>query len=316
MPALISSGTPTVRRRQGFTLVEVMVALVLLALVVGGLMGVVAEQQKFYDGASDVMDLHDNLRRIGDLLPSDMRGMAPGEGDLISLSDSMIEFRAPSGTSVICAVNGGADVITLPPASLATDVSLTSWAAQPVVGDSLFILDSRASASDTLIARQITAALGVGDCPMSSGFTTTAAEASRGITITLDAALPATVVTGSPVRFFRRVKYSLYNEPTDGEWYLGFRDYVPGRASPWSAIQPVAGPLLSYSSGGASGLAFTYLDSAGVAITSSANAQSVRRIDIVARARSATEMRSSGLSRASDGFYHDSLRTTVALRNE
>ena len=92
------------RTRLGFTMVEVMVALVLLGVVVGALLAVVVEQERFYDGASDVMEVRDNLRRVGDLLPAELRGVAPREGDLYAMTDSMVDFRAPTGASIICTI--------------------------------------------------------------------------------------------------------------------------------------------------------------------------------------------------------------------
>lgn len=300
--------------RAGFTMVEVMVAIVLLGIVVGALLAVVMEQERFYDGASEVMEVRDNLRRIGDLLPAELRGVAPLEGDIYAMTDSMIDFRAPTGASMICTINPGRTTITLPPASLSSDAGLTAWTSAPVRSDSLFIFDSRDSLVDTMIARRITVAPTVGACPTTTGFTSTAAEAAGGTTLVLDDTLPQSVPVGAPIRFFRRVRYSLY-EAQDRNWYLGYRDYVPSRSPQWSAIQPVAGPLMPYASSGATGLRFTYRDSTGTALTSAADAPRVRRIDIVARAKSATVIRSAGATRSATGHYIDSLRTVVALRN-
>jgi prepilin-type N-terminal cleavage/methylation domain-containing protein len=302
-------------RRGGFTMVEVMVALVLLSLVVGGLMAVVVEQQRFYDGASDIMEVRDNLRRVGDLLPSELRGIAPTEGDLIVMSDSAVEFRAPTGVGVICTIDLLRTTITVPPLNLASDAGLTSWTLRPLASDSMFIFDSRDNLIDTTIARQITVAPTVGVCPTSTGFTGSAAEAAAGFTFVLSSALPASVPVGAPIRFFRRVRYSLYQSASDNNWYLGYRDFVESRVPQWSSVQSVAGPLLPYASSGATGLRFTYRDSVGTALTAIADAPRVRQIEIDARARTAMPVRTAGVRRGAGGYYTDSLRTAVALRN-
>lgn len=301
-------------RRAGFTMVEVMVAVVLLGIVVGALLAVVMEQERFYDGASEVMNVRDNLRRIGDLLPAELRGMAPEEGDIYAMTDSMVDFRAPIGSSVICTISASRNTITIPPVTLASDAGLTSWTTPPVRSDSLFVFDSRDTQPDTMIARHITAALALGACPVTSGFTSSAAEAAAGITLVLDDTLPTTVPVGAPIRFFRRVRYSLY-QAQDREWYLGYRDFVPARSPQWSEIQPVAGPLMPYASSGPSGLQFTYRDFAGTVLTSQLDAPRVRSIEIVARAQSAVPVRSRGVKTGAGGKYVDSLRTVVALRN-
>ena len=302
------------RTRVGFTMVEVMVAIVLLGVVVGALLAVVMEQERFYDGASEVMEVRDNLRRVGDLLPAELRGVAPREGDIYAMADSMIDFRAPIGSSIICTINLARTTITLPPATLGSDAGLTSWATRPVVSDSLFVFDSRDTLIDTMIARRITVAPAVGVCPTTTGFTGTAAEAAAGITLVVDDTLPQSVPVGAPIRFHRRVRYSLYQAP-DQQWYLGYRDYVPSRIPQWSAIQPVAGPLMPYAASGATGLRFTYRDSVGTALTAIADAPRVRSIEIVSRAQSATVVRTAGATRSATGHYVDSVRTVVALRN-
>lgn len=303
------------RLRRGFTLIEIMVAIVLLSIIVGGLLAVVMEQERFYDGATEVMEVRDNLRRIGDLLPAEMRGMAPLEGDLISMMDSAVEFRAPTGASIVCTINLARTTITVPPVALQSDAGLTSWAAAPLLSDSMFVFDSRDSLVDTLIARQIVAAPTVGACPTTTGFTSSVAEAAAGLTFVLNDTLPLSVPVGAPIRFFRRVRYSLYQSATDRLWYMGYRDFVPSRSPAWSTIQTVAGPLMPYASSGATGLRFTYRDSVGNAVTAAADAPRVRSVEVVARAQSAVAMRTGGQKRAANGHYVDSLRTVVALRN-
>jgi hypothetical protein len=228
--------------------------------------------------------------------------------------DSMVDFRAPTGASVICTISPGRNTITIPPAALTSDAGLTSWATPPVMSDSLFIFDSRDTLTDTMIARRVTVAPVLGACPTSTGFTSTVTEAASALTLVLDDTLSTSVPVGAPIRFYRRVRYSLYEAP-DRKWYMGYRDFVPTRSPQWSAVQPVAGPLMPYSSTGATGLRFTYRDSTGTALTSALDAPRVRRIEIVARAQSATVVRTAGTKRSANGHYVDSLRTVVALRN-
>ncbi|HSJ64331.1 MAG TPA: prepilin-type N-terminal cleavage/methylation domain-containing protein [Gemmatimonadaceae bacterium] len=303
------------RRPSGFTLIEVMVALVLLGLVVGALLTVVMHQQRFYDSASEVMEVRDNLRRTGDLLPSELRALAPRYGDIYAMSDSAIDFRSATGSSTICEFSNNRTMIIVPPTQLQTDAGLTSWLVRPVMSDSMFIFDSRDAGIDTMIGRGISAAPAAGSCAITSGFTSTSAEVNASVTFLLDSALPPSVPAGAPVRFFRRARYSLYRNPNDEFWYLGYRDFVPGRNPQWSAIQPVAGPLLPYNAQGASGLRFIYRDSAGTVLTSGADAPRVRRIDIEVRARSRAIVRAMGMTTNGAGLYTDSLFTSVALRN-
>ena len=50
------------KTRPGFTMVELSITLVLVSLVVGGLMSVLLDQQRFYSGASDIIDTRASVR--------------------------------------------------------------------------------------------------------------------------------------------------------------------------------------------------------------------------------------------------------------
>lgn len=316
MPSLIFRRTrPTVSRaRRGFTLVEVMVALTLFGLVVGAILVAITGQQRFASGASAVMEMRDNLRQAADILPMELRGLAPKEaGELTAMLDSAIEFRGTAGTGVVCAINAARTAFVVPPRTLGSSAGLTAWAATPSSGDSLFILDPRGTLTDTLRAFAITATPATASCPTSTGFTATAAEAATGVQFTVSPAISATILVGSPVRFWHRVRYSLYKSATDNKWYMGYRDFNAVRVPQWSSIQPVSGPFLAHAANSAGGIAFTYRDSVGNSIAL-ANVARLRRITVVARTQTSIKIRASGLASA-QGYQKDSVLFGVALRN-
>src|SRR5207237_249489 len=71
---------------------------------------------------------------------------------------------------------------------------------------------------DTWDKVAVTAALAVGSCPTTSGYTANATEAAAAQTVTFGTALNANVVVGSLIRFFRRAKYKLY-PPAGSSWW-------------------------------------------------------------------------------------------------
>lgn len=317
MSSIVISRTRSAR--VGFTLIEIMVSLTLLGIVVGGLLTTITTQQRFYASAADIIEMRDNLRQAGDLLPMELRGVAPtAPGEITALLDSAIEFRAATGVSVVCTINAARTSITIPPQTLAVRSGITAWPSAPIAGDSLFVLDPSGPLPDVYTGHSITAAPGTGTCPQSpTGFTGSAAEANGSVQLTIFPPLAVTVPIGVPIRFVRRVRYSLYLSPTDQLWYLGYRDFVGTRAPQWSPIQPVSGPFLPYAAPGAatpSGLSFTYHDSLGTALTL-ANANRVRRVQMTVRAQSRTPVRTAGLGRGTSSYYRDSVNVTIALRN-
>jgi prepilin-type N-terminal cleavage/methylation domain-containing protein len=296
--------------RRAFTLIEVLITIVLFGMVMAVLMKIVVGQQRFYHGAAEMIETQTSVREAVSVLQSDLRALSPSRGDLIGMSDTSITFMEPIGASVVCVIGGGRTSLVLPPKQLAANNALTAWVRQPEPGDRILVYDlgtSDASADDTWGSYGLSAIPSSGGtCPMSTGFTTTAAEESQGYTLQIDAPLTTNVVEGSSVRILRQAKFTLY-QAGDGRWYLGFQECPGGTCDP---IQPVSGPYLPPGvNGGAGGLSFTYYDSTG---TVTANQFTVARIDVVTRAATRSSLHIPGLA---SGHHVDSLRTTIALRN-
>ena len=144
-----------------------------------------------------------DLRDLATALPSDLRAISSVGGDIYAMSDSAIDFRLPTGISTICVLGAGLTSVVVPPATLASKSGLTTWNSAPVANDSVMIYDEGASSAttdDVWRPYKITAAPGVGACPLATNFTSTAAEAAAGITLTLNAAMPATTPAMSGIR--------------------------------------------------------------------------------------------------------------------
>jgi hypothetical protein len=244
------------------------------------------------------------MRQIGDLLPSELRALGTGAGDIYAMNASSIDLRVTTGSSVVCAIGGGATSVTIPPVQLASALVLTSWRDVPTAGDSAFIFDegaSGASNDDGWRAYRLTAAPSAGNCPIASGFTRSAAEAASGMTLTLATALSATTQAGAPIRFFRPARYGLASG-TDGRWYLGYTECKAGCGT----LDVVAGPVRSPSG---QGVGFTFRDSLG-AITAVPAQVAFVELSLHTDGAPVGER-----SRLRSGALADSLRVSVAVRN-
>lgn len=311
MPRLM----PRLPARRGLTLPELLVAFILLAIVGGALTRVMIKQQQFYKDARTTAAGKRELRLGATVLPSELRSISSSGGDIIEMNEGEVTMRAYTGTSVICAIDGGRDQIWIPPMNLArhTLTTYVSASSKPQDGDTIFVFDEgpkTGSQDDTWQKRVIDGAdYAASDCN-GAPFTDPVLDATKKrIRYHLDAALPATVTIGAVVRFTRPVAYRIYQE-TSGNWYLGIQEYIGGS---WGAASPLAGPYRAFASGDGSqsGLQFRFYDSLGVRITNMANRTDVARMDIFLR----TNGGRSAITERKGVDLQDSVLMRVALRN-
>jgi prepilin-type N-terminal cleavage/methylation domain-containing protein len=300
------------RARAGFTIPELLVALVMFALVAGALSAVMTSQFRMYGRTQEATRVQRDLRTGLSLLPSDLRGASRAAGDLTLLVDSAIQLRATLGASVACA-KPSATELDLPPRDLARNV-LTQWYADPRAGDSVLVYDDGVSfgpEDDSWLARRIVSLdpAPAGTCvgaPFTDPVLDPPATKPR-LRLTLADPLPAGVRVGAPVRFMRSVRYSLYRPPSAGDrWYLGYREYIGGA---WGDPEPIAGPFEAYAAAGRTGIGFAYYDSTGVRLATPAVGTEVSRIDLTLRAASRVR------GGADSVVVRDSVAVRVALRN-
>ena len=302
---------PVVRRR-GFTLVELIIAMLLFSIVMGAAMQVILKQQRFYRGAGELLEMRTGLRQGVTMLTSDLRAVYPAAGDVYEWTRSKIGFRSITGSSIICLLPSTTKIV-IPPRTLLQNNSLTTWLAVPVVGDSILVYDEgREVGNDDDVWRgyQITAVSrvnGVNTCLPSTGYTISG-DVRPSTEFTLSAALPGTVVTGAPMRFFRRVDYGIY-QASDSLWYLGASDCLPGRMPVCSSYQPVSGPYRPLSGTTSSGLVLSYFDSAGAELDpATGSALNIARLGMIVRGETDAPF-------STDEFQRDSATFTVGLRN-
>ena len=301
----------TVVRRTGFTMAETLVVLVLLAIVGGSLMNVMGKQQRFYAGTGDLIELRTQLRQAEAVLGNDLRGISSvgstAGSDIVTMTDSSIEFNYTIGASVVCKAPSSATIIIPTTGALTNGNTLTSWISKPANGDTAYIFDE--GVSTTLSSDDSWKPYTIVSLPMSSGSCDGGFNAPSAGTLTLATPVSTTILNGAPIRFVRRAHYSLYKSTSDTLWYLG---YCTPSCSSLNPINPIAGPFQAYQASTASdssGIRFTYYDSTG-AVT--AVPTQVARINIVLRGETKKYLNVTGMAR---GVYHDSLSMNIALRN-
>ena len=315
------------------TLIEIMISLVLLGIVSGVIMRVVMRQQRFYQGVNQIMLQRGQLRQATAVVPVDLRSLSSVGNDILVATDSSMEFMVNVGTGVVCSVVNSAQV-ALPPPVLANDQTITSWfgygepnpSSDPVAYTVYIYNDSVTLGNEDDVWKKYTLSglhhdasrclatyTGIGDVGKLRPILELTDPAGFTDPVT-GGPLSQYIGVGAPVRVLKQVRYALY-QASDGLWYLGFSQLLSA-TSTYSALSPVSGPYDPY--GSASGLGFRYYDVDGAEIASGANATDrarIARIDLIARARTASNVRTAGIQNGATQQYRDSLAVSVMLRN-
>jgi type II secretory pathway pseudopilin PulG len=271
------------RLSRGATLIELAVVLALVGIV-GSVIGVsLLRQQRFYRGAGELLGARERVRDAMEVLSDDIRGLATA--DTVGLmADSAIEFFSNVGSAIVCSDPGGGE-IALSGDGGSRGNTLTAFLNQPDSGDfAVFYHAGNDSIAPgwqrTRIAAFSPRSLST-ICADSSAFAV--GEGGRGFLLTLASPLMWVAAPGTPVRFIRRVRYSLYRA-SDGEWYLGYRRCRGAGPPACATVQPLSGPYRGFSSDPQrSGLVFQYFDMNGAPTTAPL---ALARVTITARSES------------------------------
>lgn len=276
----------------------------LLGLVGGAIGSALLNQQRFHRNASALLDARQGVRDAMEVLATDIRGSSPAD-TIRLMADSALELFATVGASVSCRASSG-NVITLA-AESPDGNTLTSFLAVPDTGDLALVFRATGGRDGRWERYRIAsfAARSAGPGCLVEG---SAPGEAFALTLHLPPEVP--VLAGSPIRFVRRARYSLYRS-SDGKWYLGYRRCNAAGASACGSIQPLSGPYRAYSPDwSTTGLLFEYFDAQGARLTAGAGALSVARVDITARAAA-----SAAGSGPSATYLPEAATASIAIRN-
>jgi hypothetical protein len=258
-------------------------------------------QLRFFRGVGEVVTLRTQIGHAGAVAASMLRTVGSGLDILVAL-DSAIEFRATYGAAFACANENGR--VTIAAQNSGRGNTLAGFDDTPRAGDEIFAWLSDSGSSGWIALRVTDGPPAASSCDRYG--------ASGASTVTLQE--PFVVPTGTPLRFTRRWRLSLYRA-SDDRWYLGAREWN-GSTDRFNAIQPVAGPLAPHSSDPErSGLTFEYRDESGVRLPASASPASIASVSVITRSQSLRPVRVSGLAGGAPDRYADVHVATVALRN-
>ena len=295
----------SVLARRGFTLIELMIALVLLGIVSTAVYKVLVNNQRLYTAQTQTIDLQQNIRAAAAILPAEFRELDAADGDIKAMTATSLRIRAMRELAFVCAdpvLGGGIGQITLTVRKAPIYGTRQTFSK----GDSILVYwegDPTTRKDDQWLPAQLQQDAIPGFCADSQVANNPAYLLSLQPQWINDPTLNrgGAITRGAPLRGFDKIAYELYQAPApDTNWYLGQRNPASG-----GTIQPMIGPLI-----GANGVTFTYYDSVG-AVT--ADSSKVAQIGFVLRARTASPIRSAGAG--VQDYKIDSVVTWVALRN-
>lgn len=237
--------TPMVVARQGFTLVELMIALVLAGAIAGAAYRLILTGQRVGMSQAEHADLQDQLRAGAIIVANELRELGfdsvpPAAGldigpaassDILIAEPSRIRYRAMRGLGFTCAPGTASQIL----------LRSSTWEglrhpAPGVDSVALFMEGDPALPHDDGWVRARVAGVANGTCTDGTPAITLATSweaADQG------AGAVARAATGGPVRIFEVMEIQLY--PQGGESWLGMRSVSRGEV-----IQPVAGPLAGF----------------------------------------------------------------------
>lgn len=295
----MSSNNPTpARARAGFTLVELLVALVITGLLTTVVWQLVRTQSRFVAFEAQREDAQSNGRAALDIIAGDVRAALP-QG-IITASDNVLVLALPKAWGVLCSASTANSLTAVFP-TMAPDAftvlanngtgvvintsatSTPSWAPRPALDN------TRAGVNAIAVANAGTA------CPTASG--TVSAYTVSGSNFPVAAA-------GTLVSIYQLVRYDVGQ--SDGKWWVRRSNGLSSTTA--FSMVPLAGPVPA-----ADSVRFTYYSGAAGTLVNPAPGNTTATLDILSRIKLKVTTVSSGAYGGTSTRNRDS--ATILLRN-
>lgn len=198
------------KRRSGFSLAEVMIALVVLGVVAGGMTKVLLNQNRFFDKMQNLRAARSVARNSMNVLLNDLR-MAQDSGsvDSVTADGKLMRLLVPYRYGLVCGTSGNITTVSMVPidsGTLATSVYI-GFAYRNAAGRYVNVFPSNPLTSDIpAAASDPTVCTGSGAGQAQIGTVSVSGRAGSILDLRAPAASGATAL--SPVFLFQRVTYS------------------------------------------------------------------------------------------------------------
>ena len=201
---------PAGRARHAFTLIEMMIAITILAFFGTALTRILVVQTRLFSKAAAQRGTRSVTRSAMNMIDSDLRMVEATHG-IVSAGSQSLTVRVPYALGVVCATTGGVTYLSMAP------VDSTVWATAGTTGyawkDTTNVWNfTETGLSTGTVAANVCTAVGI-------------TTLTNGKTITVSPALPAAAVAGTIMMFEEQVKYEFKNSVA-----------VPGAYGLWRTV--------------------------------------------------------------------------------
>lgn len=277
-------------RRNGFTLLEIMVATAMSLVVSGAVYQLLLTTQRLVRAQSEHLALQSTVRSAVLVVLNELRELstAPGQGrernDILSGTPTSMTYRATRGVGLICQPATSSQI------RLARHGFVAARDPQPGRDSAYVFIDGDANISEDDIWQPVT-------ITAVSNLTTCGGTLEPGLTLTVTPSSSLVGLSaGTPVRIYEVMELRLYR--SEGKSWLGMRSVSTGEA-----IQPLAGPLSN------DGFGLVYRD------RSSRATEDLTAVSSIGIAVHAIGQPQRSLNGAASDSIAEELVTEIALRN-
>jgi hypothetical protein len=236
-----------VPHQRGYTLVEILLALILMLLVGGAMHGLLLSSQRLTRRQGHQAELQAGLRAGAIITANEFRELSTA--DILHPAPAALTYRAMRGVGFLCQT----------PTATSLKLARQGFTGHrdPQAGrDTVYVFLPDSEPNGTWLPLGITGVSTSSPCPGSQG---------PGITLSLPGTPDVVALEpGTPVRLWETMELRLYQ--SEGKSWLGARSLTAGEP-----IQPMVGPLTD-----GSGLTLEYLDGSGLPTGNPANIQGIR----------------------------------------
>jgi prepilin-type N-terminal cleavage/methylation domain-containing protein len=221
----------TLRSRRAFTLVEMLISMVVLAIIGGAFTKVLVSQTRFYDREATLRSARSVARAASNVLLNDLRMVQDSGGvDSVAADGRLIRILVPYRFGLVCATNANRTTVSMLPTDQAT-ISYSvyqGFAYRTATGRYTYVSPPNPTTSGIP-----TASVSPDDCTGNgtgqAQIRSVSANGRTGEILDLQNSGPSGAPMGAPVFFWQRISYSFRASNIPGyEGRLGLWRNVEG----------------------------------------------------------------------------------------